>query len=465
MLHRRHFLSSLAAAATGSAAAKPVRNCLFIAADDLNHAFSAFGHPLVRTPNLDRLAARGVRFDRAYTQFPLCSPSRTSVLTGLAPDRTGVYDLRKHFRERVPDAVTLGQLFQKNGAFSARVGKIYHYGNPGDIGTNGLDDAPTWNERFNPKGIDKTEESKLTNYTPSRGIGSAICYYSSPAPDEQHTDGLVAAQTIQLLERHRSDRFFLGCGFYRPHVPWIAPSQYFDQIPKSKVEPVAFEDWEMKIAPPVAYWTNPANWGMSYEQRRDATHAYYASILFLDAQVGKVLDAMDRLDLWKDTLVVFWSDHGYNLGEHGQWMKQSLFEPSARTPLIMAGGGVSARRQACGRTVEFLDIYPTVADLCGLQGKPAELDGVSLAPLLRNPKSAWSRPALTQVQRRDAMGYSLRTETHRYSLWKGGQVGEELYDYRSDPREMKNLAGEAAQAPLKAKLRTELETIVARRKA
>ncbi len=464
MLSRRHTLAALSAAPFLHASSPP-RNCLFLAADDLNHAFSTYGHPLVKTPNLDRLASRGVRFDHAYTQFPFCSPSRTSLMTGLAPDRTGVYDLRKHFRETVPDAVTLGQLFQRHGAFSARVGKIYHYGNPGDIGTNGLDDAPTWNERYNPKGVDKDEEPRLTLHTPHRGIGSAIGFYSSPAPDERHTDGLVAAQTIQLLEQHRRNRFFLACGFYRPHVPWIAPSKYFDQIPKDKVEPISFEESEMRIAPPLAYWTNPANWGMSYEQRREATRAYYASILFLDAQVGKVLHALDRLHLWNDTLVVFWSDHGYNLGEHGQWMKQSLFEPSARTPLILAGSGVKARGKACSRTVELLDVYPTVADLCGLSSKPANLDGVSLAPLLRDPKRAWNRPAVSQVQRRQIMGYSLRTETHRYSHWAAGVEGEELYDYTRDPREMKNLAADPAHTALKANLRVQLDSIIARRQA
>lgn len=185
-------------------------NVLFIASDDLNHCLSAYGHPVVRTPNIDRIARAGVRFDRAYCQFPLCSPSRTSILTGMAPDATGVYDLQKHFRETVPDVVTLPQLFQKNDAFAARVGKIYHYGNPGQIGTDGLDDPPSWNAKVNPKGVDKAEEPKLTNYTPDRGLGSALCFYASPAKDEEHTDGMVASETIRLMEENRNRTWFLG---------------------------------------------------------------------------------------------------------------------------------------------------------------------------------------------------------------------------------------------------------------
>ncbi|MDX2269256.1 MAG: sulfatase [Bryobacter sp.] len=467
MLNRRHFLAALGSAPFAKSAlaqaAPMAKNCLFISSDDLCHAFSTYGHPLVKTPNLDRLAGRGVRFDNAYCQFPLCSPSRTSLMTGLAPDRTGVYDLKKHFRESVPNVVTLGQLFQQNDAYAARVGKIYHYGNPRDIGTNGLDDAPTWNERYNPRGIDKEEEPLVTNHTPGKGLGSAAVFYSSPASDEQHTDGMVAARSVELLEKHRREKFFIAAGFYRPHCPWIAPTKYFDQVPLSKVEPLGVEEWELKVAPALAYWTKPANWGMTYQQRKEALQAYYASILFLDAQVGKLLDAMDRLQLWEDTLVVFWSDHGYQLGEKGQWMKQSLFEPSARTPMLMAGAGVSARGKACRRTVELLDVYPTVADLCGLRGTPQDLDGTSLRKLLAQPAAKWERPAISQTGRGKLMGYSIRTETHRYTMWDAGREGEELYNYTKDPRANKNLAAEAGQAGLKAKLRAELETVVRKR--
>jgi uncharacterized sulfatase len=463
-------LTAAGSALTATAQPGTRPNVLFIASDDLNHCFSTYGHKLVQTPHLDSIARRGVRFDRAYCQFPLCSPSRTSVMTGLAPDKTRVYDLQKHFRETVPNVVTLGQAFQKNDYFVARVGKIYHYGNPGQIGTNGLDDEPTWHKRINPAGVDKTKEEPLiTNYTPTRGLGSAVCFHASSARDEEHTDGIVAAETIRLIEENRGRPWFLGAGFYKPHCPWVSPSKYFDMVPIEKVKLVPFEEWEMKIAPRWAYFTIPANWGLTEKQRLEAMRAYYAAILFMDAQVGKLLDAVKRLGLEQQTTVVFWSDHGYGLGEHGQWMKQTVFEYAAHSPLMMCGAGVPTRGKPCGRTVEFLDMYPTLADLCRLKDVPDGLHGKSLRPLLENPRAAWARPAVTQVQRarkpEPVRGYSMRTERYRYTQWDDGREGEELYDYSKDPRELKNLASEPAAERLKSGLRRQLQSIIAARRA
>jgi iduronate 2-sulfatase len=440
-------------------------NVLLIMADDLNDHMGAFGHPLVRTPNLDRLARRGVRFARAYTQYPLCNPSRASLMTGLRPDTTKVYDLTTHFRTILPDVVTLPQAFKRNGYATARVGKIYHYGNPGGIGTSGLDDAPSWDAVVNPRGIDKDEETSLVNFTPTRGLGSALAYHVSPAPDEQHTDGKVAAETIALLEKHKDQPFFIGAGFYRPHCPFIAPRKYFDLYPLDAIQAPDFRPGQRALAPPAALNTDPPHFGVDERGQRESIRAYYASITFLDAQVGRVLDAVQRLGLTDNTIVVFLSDHGYHLGEHGQWMKMTLFEQSARTPMIIAGPGVSARGRATTRPVELLDLYPTLTALAGVAA-PAALEGQSLLPLLSNPDAPWTRPALSQVRRGPAeahyMGYSVRTGEWRYTEWDGGKRGTELYDERADPGELHNLAGDVKYRPVVGDMQQLLRKMTAR---
>jgi iduronate 2-sulfatase len=453
-------LTSLSAASTQPAPAQQtfVRkpNVVLIMADDLNDDMGTFGHQIVKTPNLDRLAARGVRFDRAYTQFPLCSPSRVSLLTGFRPDTTRIYELQTNFRTILPDAVTLPQMFKRNGYFAARVGKIYHYGNPGDIGTSGLDDPASWDQVVNPRGIDKDEETKLTNLTPTRGLGSALAYYASPAPDEAHTDGKVATEVIALLERNKDRPFFIGAGFYRPHCPFIAPRKYFDMYPVDRIAAPKWSEEDVARVPSAAWFTAPPNWGVSEQGVRESIQAYYASVSFLDANVGKLLDALDRLGLADNTIVVFISDHGYLLGERGQWMKQMLFERSARAPLIIAAPGVSANGQSSQRIVEFVDLYPTLADLANLTA-PSGLHGRSLTPLLRDPTARWDHPAITQVRRGDAttgfMGYSVRTEQWRYTEWDGGKRGLELYDEKADPAELRNVAADPTRATVVAEMR------------
>lgn len=464
---RRTFLGSSLAALTTPiirAGAATKRNVLFIASDDLSNRLHCYGHPVVQSPNFDRVGRASVRFDRSYCQYPLCNPSRSSLMTGMAPDTTRVYGNQTHFREALPAAVALPQLFQKAGYFVARVGKIYHYGNPGQIGTGGLDDPPSWQEVVNPAGVDHTKEEPLvTRYTPQRpSLGSTIAFYASQAKDDQHTDHMVADAVIAMMEKHRKEPWFLGAGFYKPHCPWIVPSKYFDLYPLSRIQAPLFEESEMRIAPEWAYFTKPSNWGMTVQQRREAIRAYFAAISFLDAQIGRLLDALEHLGLAQNTTLVFWADHGYNLGEHGQWMKQTLFEPAARVPLFIGGAGVEARGRGCSRTTEHLDVYPTVAELCGLK-PPAGLHGRSLMPLLKDPTARWDYPALTQVERRgegkQVMGYAVRTERYRYTYWNRGAEGEELYDYQEDRRELHNLAHDAASEPLKRKLRARLESI------
>jgi uncharacterized sulfatase len=341
-------------------------------------------------------------------------------------------------------------MFRKQGYFAARVGKIYHYGNPGQIGTSGLDDPASWEVVVNPRGIDKDEEGSLTNFTPARGLGSALAYYASPAPDEEHTDGKVASETIALLEKNKDRPFFIGAGFYRTHCPFIAPQKYFDMYPFDRIAAPKWLPDDVANVPAAAWFTRPPNWGVSEDGVRRTIQAYYASISFLDANVGRLLDALDRLGLRENTIVIFISDHGYLLGERGQWMKQMLFERSARAPLIIAAPGVSKTAQSSQRIVEFIDLYPTLADLAGVT-PPSGLHGRSLTPLLRDPKAPWDHPAVTQVRRGDAtngffMGYSVRTEQWRYTEWDEGKRGVELYDEKSDPEEKRNLAADPSQA-------------------
>ena len=348
----------------------------------------------------------------------------------------------------------------RNGYFAARVGKIYHYGNPGQIGTDGLDDPQSWNQVVNPKGVDKDEEKLLTNFTPKRGLGSSLSYYASPASDEEHTDGKVALETIKLLEAQQGRPFFIAAGFYRPHCPYIAPQKYFDLYPLEKIPaPVVTQD-ELSRLLPASLYVKETHWGVNEQAQRESIRAYYAAISFLDANVGRLLEALDRLKLTENTIVVFWSDHGYLLGQHGQWHKMTLFEGVARNPLLVAGPGVT-RNQASPRTVEFVDIYPTLAELCQLSGAPQNLAGRSLAPLLKNPRAPWAKPALTQVRRgsgdKTFMGYTIRTERWRYTEWDEGQQGVELYDEIRDPKELHNLAGQAKYAQQQAQMKQLLQ--------
>lgn len=442
--------------ACASAANSTRPNVLFIAVDDMNNDLGCYGSPIVKSPNLDKLAARGVKFDRAYCQFPLCSPSRSSIMTGLRPDQTRVFDLQYHFRQGLPEVVTLPQLFMRNGYYAARIGKIYHYGNPGDIGTSSLDDPTSWKEVFNPAGIDKTElEPSFINYTPTRGLGSAMGHYSDPkGRDEDHTDGKVATQAIELLEKHKGEPFFLAVGFYKPHTPYIAPKKYFDLYPLETIDvPKMPAGYEKTVPAPALHSTRPwPNLGTTHQQARESKRAYYATISFVDAQIGRVLNALDRLGLRDNTVIVFWSDHGYSLGTHGLWMKQNCFEDAARVPFIMAGPGIKAGTPS-PRLVELIDVYPTLADLAGLKA-PAHLPGASLRPLLAKPDAPWDRPAFTQVERGGVPGRSVRTPRWRYTEWEvEGKAGVELYDEQVDPGEMNNLAADPKHAATIAELK------------
>lgn len=457
---RRSFLS-LSAAATvfGQGRREPRKyNVLYIAADDLNTSLGCYGHPLVKSPNIDRLSTTGVRFDRAYCQFPLCGPTRASVLTGLRPDTTKVLGNNVDFREHIPDAVTLPQLFRNNGYFSAREGKMFHMNVPGGVGTPKFQDPPSWDHSISPPGLEHKSPGEGRNLTPKIGEGLAMHWISTPQADGQ-VDYSVAEHAIGLLEKHREEPFFLGVGFVRPHVPFVAPSRFYDLYPLDRIRLAVTPPGDLDDVPEAAKKVRPHLWNnmeMDERAQREALRGYYASTSFMDDQVGRVLTSLDRLKLADRTIVVFWGDHGWNLGEHTRWQKMSLFEESTRVPLIVRAPGMGGNGAASRALVEFVDVYPTLAELCGLK-PPANLEGESLAPVLRNPRRQWKKAAFSQLEYPGISGRSIRTESYRYIRWKGEGGGEELYDHRSDPREFTNLASNARHKATLLEMRSILD--------
>ena len=424
-------------------------NVLFIAVDDLSCALGCYGDLVAKTPHIDRLAASGVRFGRAYNQLPLCNPTRASIMTGLRPDQIKVYDLDRHFRDEVPNVITLSQAFQNAGYEAMRVGKIYHYNVPASIGTDGFDDPPSWNKTVNPKGRDKAEEALIFNAEPHRKISAALSWLAADGDDEEQTDGMIATEAIRSMESSNDKPFFLAVGFFRPHTPYVAPKKYFSLYPVDQLRLPYAPPGDRDDIPTAAFAHNcpVPNYGLSDDVLLGATQAYYACVSFVDAQVGRLLNALERLQQDDNTIVVFWSDHGYHLGEHnGIWQKRTLFEQGARSPLIIRSPGADGNGTPCNRVVEFVDIYPTLTELAGVP-TPGHVAGRSLCPLIEDPISPWNEFAITQVLRpadnrldEPVMGCSIRTHRWRLTEWADGREGVELYDHQSDPNEFHNLA-------------------------
>lgn len=456
-------------------------NVLFLVADDLRPELGAYGHPQVRTPNLDRLAARATRFDRAYAQYPLCNPSRTSLLTGRYPTETGVMDNNKYFRATHPDWVTLPQHFKNNGYSTLRAGKIFH---------GGIDDKISWTEGGEP--VDPAIVNRgANNARPARPAGrprdpeESVGEPPVQAPDEgerrrrasdrivvlegdgeTHGDYRTATRAVDYLERYKDEPFFLAVGFVKPHSPPTAPRRHFDLYDPARVTlPV---DFAPRPAPPPGF-PEPSvprrnadlfiGRDATPEQAREMTRAYWASTTFTDAQVGRVLDALERLGLRDNTVVVFWSDHGYHLGEKGKWSKAySLFEVGTRVPLLVAVP--KGRAQTSSRNVELLDLYPTLSELCGLPRPQAGVRGRSLAPLIKNPRARRDNDAAhTVTVFQDRLGRAVRTERFRYAEWDEGRAGAMLFDETKDPHELKNLASDPAHAKTVAEMKRLLKQI------
>jgi uncharacterized sulfatase len=449
MLTRRDLLRTPLAAPFLSLAQNRKTNVLVIAVDDLNNRLGCYGDPVVKSPNIDRLAARGVRFDRAYCNYPLCNPSRTSLLSGRRPETTRVFDNTTQPRTYLGDIQFLPEYFKAQGYFTARVGKIAHgafeHFIRWDISENAAGRPPA---AANAKeGGARKQERRAANEG-----GVPLSWTPTDRSDDQEPDGATARRIAKILEEHRSGPFFIGCGFHKPHLPWVAPRKYFDMYSLDRIKLPATPPDDRSDIPKLALTFNPRDAEMSDAERREAIRAYHAATSFMDAQVGVVLDTLDRLKLWDNTAVLLFGDHGWHLYDHLQlWRKMTVFEEAAHAPLIVHAPG---RKQGASsaRFVEFVDFYPTLVELAGLP-QPSGLEGASFVRLLDNPQRAWKLAAYTMVMRGGRrFGKSVRTDRYRYTEWEEGREGVELYDHETDINEWTNLAGNPKVARPQAQL-------------
>ena len=455
---------------TADSVKKP--NVLFISIDDLRPELGCYGVRTIKTPEIDALAAGAVTFHRAYCQLAVCNPSRVSLLTGRRPDSTRVWDLRTRFRETVPDAVTLPQYFKQHGYHAVSYGKIFH--NPWPDNRSWSEphrwpkDARLWSASARRKLADFRERMRVDGRNERQ-----IDRMRAPAteivdlPDHQHRDGAIGQQAIEAMRRlaERDEPFFLATGFVRPHLPFVVPRKYWDLYDRDAI-PLAISPALPSAAPDFAMNTmyelrdyidffatpRPGEGSLTRQQQRRLVHGYYASVSFIDAQVGRLLTEIDELGLADNTVVVLWSDHGWKLGEHNSWCKQTNYEIDTRVPLIIRAPGAKANGQKSDALVELVDLYPTLCDLAGLP-VPERLEGRSMVPLLSAPGQSWKQAAFSQFPRRHngapLMGYAMRTDRYRYVEWQDRRNGEtvetELYDHQVDPLENKNIAGDSEQ--------------------
>lgn len=478
-MNRRDFLTALGCAVPAFGLPLSVQavarrsNVLFIAVDDLRPELNCYGRRQVISPNIDELAADGMMFTRTYCQQAVCSPSRTSLLTGLRPDSTQVYDLQTHFRSIIPDVVTLPQHFKNNGYFVTGIGKIFH---------GGLNDDPSWSEPYLKSGPGKgyVEEDNINwvreVIAERKAKGSkrpGYAAYSYPyecadVPDNAYVDGSMTDTAEETLERLSAmdQPFFFGVGYLKPHLPFNCPKRFWDLYDRNTIS-LADNPFAPEGCPPIALHNSgelrayrdvpKGNTPIPDDLARTLIHGYYACTSFTDHNIGRLLKKLKDLGRDRDTIVILWGDHGWQLGEHGLWCKHTNFEVAARVPMILRVPGAASAGTACNALTEFVDIYPTLCDLAGLS-LPPHLEGTSAAPLIENPARPWKRAAFSQYPRGGGlsiMGYSMRTDRYRYTEWirRGGAVEAiELYDHQGDPNENVNLAVRPEQAELVSRL-------------
>ncbi len=452
-----------------TAADAPKLNVLFIIADDLTAtALGCYGNQICQTPHIDRLASEGMRFTHAFCNATYCGPSRASLMSGYYPHATGILGYTSP-RPAIGQRATWSEHFRNSGYYAARVSKIYHMGVPGDIetGSNGADDAASWDERFNIEGPEwkaagtgETLEGNPDGKKPVMG-GNTFVVVEADGDDLVHSDGRAALKTAELIRQHAQKPFFIACGFVRPHVPFVAPRQYFEPyLPYDKLPlpTKVADDWKDIPLAGINYKTS-VNMKMDERRQKKAIGGYYAAVSYMDAQVGKVLDALEQSGAADHTIVIFTSDHGYHLGEHDFWAKVSLLDQSSKVPLIIRVPG--KKPAVCHSLVELIDLYPTIASLCGLE-VPERLQGKNIATLWDDPHkkvrdTAFSVAPMTQ-------GFLLRD--HQWSFIQYGEEGAkglELFDVKADPQQHTNLAQspeyEDVVRSFQSKLKEHLQTL------
>ncbi len=447
--------------------------------DDLRPELGCYDNSIINSPNLDRLARAGMVLNRAYCQQAVCSPSRTSLLTGARPDTTKVWDLKTHFRTALPNVTTLPQHFKNNGYFVQGMGKIYH---------GGYNDPPSWSVPWtNPKSeayatpenkalIRKKRQKAIAegkNEDQLRAAGKGPPYESADVPDNTFHDGALADMAVTALRKlkQKNQPFFLAVGFIRPHLPFVSPRKYWDQYDPSKI-PLAPNPFRPKGAPEYAVleggelrsYENVPRGHVADDMARKLKHGYYAAVSYMDAQVGRVLDELDRLGMRDNTIIILWGDHGWKLGEHDAWCKHSNVENDTRAPLLLSVPGMKNAGKRTDALVEFVDIYPTLAELAGLP-LPKHLEGASFRPVLDDPGRPWKTAIFSQYPRpagnKRLMGYTMRTDRYRFTAWLGRDDHSkvdavELYDHQADPQENTNVATRPENAALVKELMAKL---------
>jgi uncharacterized sulfatase len=451
-------LAALAYASTGvhsHGQAPATRNVLLIVVDDLNTDLGAYGHPVVQSPNIDRLARRGVRFDRAHCQYPLCNPSRVSFLSGRRPESTGVYVLNTPARTALPDAVLLPQFFRNQGYFTAGAGKVFH--------NRATNDAASWDAYQDDPTQDPEERAALqARYGGGDGRPSGRPLSSDGANTRDGTN--VRAVLAHLRSPRTQDSpWFLALGLHKPHLPWTAPARFFALYPDEKLQRPA--EPALRGVPAIALQTELSGFAAP-DSRIEALRGYYACVSFIDSLLGEVIDELDRQDLWSSTVVALVSDHGFHLGDHGGlWAKLSAFGASTRVPFILAGGNLPAG-QVVTQPVELLDLYPTLAEACGF-AVPDGLDGRSLIATLSSSPPSPSPPAASLVYhydvaaRNDVMARTIIGPSWRYTEWDEGRAGREFYWHADDPDEYHNRADDWAYAESQAQAAAFLRSLPA----